>query len=147
MEQIFSLSEKHAETETINFLEPLQEYSRMLSSIKSAVGQRQDKKNLYVHALGDVEAKQAAHRKVMGVSGKEAQAKAKEQAVINAQEACDHARKEFERVTERLLTEFDKFKAQKAADLKETLLNFASSQVLFYANNSSPSFNLLLLPS
>jgi len=130
VEQVYNQAEKHVEGETINFLEPLQEYSRMLASIKASIGHRQDKKSAYVHALGDVEAKQAAHRKVMGVAGKESQAKAKEQAVINAQDTCDHVRKEFEKVTERLLTEFEFFKSQKGADLKETLLTFVSAQVM-----------------
>lgn len=129
LDQLYGLTEKHADSETINFAEPLQEYSRMLGSIKAAVHQRQEKKNMYLQAMGDVDAKQAAHRKVMGVPGKESQAKAKEQAVINSQEACEQARKEFERVTERLLTEFEVFKTQKGIDLKDTLLSYVNTQV------------------
>lgn len=132
VDNMSSLLSTHAEAGAVKFLEPLQEYARMLACIKAAVGQRQDRKSAYLQALVDVEAKQAAHRKVMGVPGKESQAKAKEQHVINAQDACEHARKEFEKVSERLLSEFELFKLQKGADLKETLQQLVSLQIDFH---------------
>ncbi len=119
----------HAEQEAIKLLEPLEEYARMLASIKIAMQQRQDKKVTYMNAMGDVEGKQNAYKKLLGVPGKEAQASAKEQAVQAAQEVTDSAKIEFERVSERLLTEFETFKNQKALDMKEIILNFVTLQV------------------
>jgi uncharacterized protein (DUF342 family) len=128
-DSLSSLVSAHAEAETVKFVEPFQEYTRVLASIKTAVGQRQDKKTAYLQALADVEVKQAAYRKVLGVPGKESQAKTKEQQVINSQEACDHAKKEFENVSDKLLAEFELFKSQRSVDLKETLLHFVNLQV------------------
>lgn len=122
----------HAEQEAIKLLEPLEEYARMLTSIKYAMQQRTDKKSAYVNAMGDLEAKQNAYKKLLGVPGKESQAAQKEAAVQAAQEATDAAKLEFEKVSERLLAEFETFKTQKASDMKEILLNFVTLQVICY---------------
>lgn len=119
----------HAEQEAIKLLEPMEEYARMLASIKTAMQQRQDKKSVYISAMSDVEAKQNAYKKLLGVPGKEAQASAKEASVQAAQEVTDAAKLDFERVSERLLTEFETFKNQKAMDMKEIILNFVTLQV------------------
>lgn len=121
----------HAEQEAIKLLEPLEEYARMLTSIKYAMQQRTDKKSAYVNAMGDLEAKQNAYKKLLGVPGKESQAAQKEAAVQAAQEATDAAKLEFEKVSERLLAEFETFKTQKASDMKEILLNFVTLQIEF----------------
>lgn len=102
----------------------------MLASIKTAMQQRQSKKSCYVSCLMDVETKQHAYKKLLGVAGKEAQIEAKEQAVVVAQNAADIAKAQFERVSERLLTEFELFKNQKAIDIREVLCNFVDLQVL-----------------
>ncbi len=121
----------HAEQEAIKLLEPLEEYSRMLTSIKTAMQQRQDKKTAYLNAMSDLDGKQNAHRKLIGVAGKESQASAKEQAAQVAQEATDNAKLDFEKVSERLLNEFELFKNQKALDMKEIILSFVALQIEF----------------
>lgn len=113
----------------MKFLEPLEDYVRVIASIKSAISQRTEKKNSYLASLADVEAKSNAHRKLIGVAGKETQAKQKEDAVQMAQEASDVAKQEFEKVTERLLTEFELFKVYKANDLKQYVVDFVKLQV------------------
>jgi hypothetical protein len=82
-----------------------------------------------MNCMIDVEAKTAAFRKLQGVAGKEAQAEQKEQAVSAAQDGADAAKLEFEKVSERLLTEFELFKNQKAFDIKEMMTNFVNLQV------------------
>lgn len=120
----------HAEQEAIKLLEPLEEYARMLNSIKAAMQQRQDKKTAYMNAMGDVEAKSNAYKKVLGVPGKESQAATKENAVNSAQENANAAKDEFEKVSERLLAEFEMFKNQKALDIKEIVMGFINLQVM-----------------
>lgn len=48
-----------------------------------------------------------------------------------AQEVLDSVKFDYERVTARLLEEFDSFGKQKLSDMKEIILNFLSLQVLF----------------
>eukprot|EP01038_Epipyxis_sp_PR26KG_P011263 gene11263-15112_t len=115
--------------ETVKFLEPLEEYQRMLVSVKAAMQQRLDKKTAYINCISDVEAKQAAYKKLLGVAGKETQARAKEQAIEVAQQQTEQAKIEFEKVSERLLTEFENFKSQKSIDMKDAILSYVSLQV------------------
>jgi hypothetical protein len=118
-----------AENKVVQLVEPLEEYSRMLFSIKHAMQQRAAKKSAYIACMVDVDVKTNAYKKVQGVAGKEAQVEQKEQAVTAAQDAADAAKAEFEKVSERLLTEFELFKNQKACDIKEIITNFVNLQV------------------
>jgi hypothetical protein len=125
------MASSHAEAEAMKFLEPMDEYARMINSIKSALHQRQLKKDVYAAALADYDAKQNSYRKYVGVPGKEASLKGKEQAMQTAKEVHDSAKVEFEAVTDRLLVEFDAFKSQRALDMKEIMVDFIQLQVCF----------------
>ena len=46
-----------------------------------------------------------------------------------AREAMETAKYEYERVSERLLLEYESFKSKKVADIKEIILNFVTLQV------------------
>jgi hypothetical protein len=124
-----SSCQSFAEDEVVKLVEPLEEYSRMLLSVKAAMQQRQNKKNAYLNCMVDVEAKQNAYRKLLGAPGKEGQVEAKEAAVVVAQKAADAGKVEFEKVSERLLTEFEVFKNQQAIDIKQIITDFVNLQV------------------
>jgi sorting nexin-1/2 len=128
-DQLSVLATENAEAESILLDEPLEEYVRLLSSVKIAMKRRQDKKNAYVNAILDLEAKQAAYNKVLGVAGKEESANAKLALVEKSQSLVDNTRLEYEEVSERLLEEFDRFKREKAEDVKLILLNYVNLQV------------------
>jgi hypothetical protein len=128
-DQLSVLATENAEAESIFLDEPLEEYVRLLSSVKIAMKRRQDKKNAYVNAILDLEAKQAAYNKVLGVSGKEETVNAKLALVEKSQSLVDTTRVEYEEVSERLLEEFDRFKREKAEDMKQILLNYVNLQV------------------
>jgi ERCC4-type nuclease len=119
----------------------MEEYSRMISSIKSAVQQRAQKKAAYINALADFDARQNAYRKLVGVPGKETEAKKREEAVERSREIYSNAKAEHEKTTERLLIEFESFKAQRTVDMKEIMVDFVSLQV------SRCLCSCLLLPS
>ena len=58
--------------------EPLKDYIRSINSVKVALQQRFDKKNEYLSALTDVEAKQIAHNKLAIQGNKEEKAAVKQ---------------------------------------------------------------------
>ena len=122
-------TQRHAEAETIKLAEPLEEYTRMMSSIKTAINQRQIKKQDYITCLIDLECKQNSYRKSKDIPGKELQANNKEILVNTAQIATESSKLEFEKISEKLLNEFEIFKNQKAVDFKEIILNFVNLQV------------------
>ena len=129
LDSLSSVTSQHAEAETVKFLESIDEYARMVGSIKTAIQQRQIRKDSYFQAMVDLETKQTAHRKLVGIPGKENQLRSKEQAAQLAQEHFDAAKVEFEKVTERLLVEFEIFKSQRALDMKEIMVDFITLQV------------------
>lgn len=128
-DQLSVLATENAESENIMLAEPLEEYVRILASVKTAMRRRQEKKSVHVNAILDLEAKQAAYNKVLGVPGKEESANAKLAQVEKCQATVDSSRVEFEEVSERLLEEFDRFKREKAEDMKQILLNYVNLQV------------------
>jgi sorting nexin-1/2 len=125
-----TLSQEKADEELAQFVEPLEDYARMMSSVKQAITQRQEKRTAYMYALSDVDAKAAALKKVEGFSGsKEVQLRQKQVAARVAEENKELAKAEYERVTDRLLQEFEIFRARKLIDLKEIAIRFADIQV------------------
>lgn len=130
-DQLSVLATENVEAEAIFLDEPLEEYVRLLNSVKIAMKRRQDKKNAYINAIIDYEAKQASYNKVLGVPGKEESANSKLALVEKAQTAVETSKTEYEEVSERLLEEFDRFKKEKAEDMKLILLNYVNLQVQF----------------
>ena len=128
-DQLSVLATENAEAENIMLAEPLEEYVRILAAVKTAMRRRQEKKAAHVNAILDLEAKQGAYNKVLGVPGKEESANAKLSQVEKCQATVDSSRVEFEEVSERLLEEFDRFKREKAEDMKQILLNYVNLQV------------------
>lgn len=129
-DKLSSSATSTVELESIKVEEPLHEYVRLLSSVKTAMQRRQDKKTLYTDALVDLEAKQASYNKVVGNVGKESQIQEKLNAVEKSQSSVDNAKIEFEDVSEKLLEEFERFKREKTVDIREILLEYVNMQVL-----------------
>ena len=50
------------------------QYVRLLAAVKAALKRRQDKKSQHLSAIADLDAKQSAYSKLLGVAGKEDQA-------------------------------------------------------------------------
>eukprot|EP01033_Poteriospumella_lacustris_P009206 gene9207-6621_t len=116
-----------AEAELQKFHEPLDEYVRMMGSVKAAIQRRTDKKRAYVAALTDVDAKGAALRKAQS-SGKDSSSK--ESSLAGAEAMRDAAKADFERVTDRLLQEFETFKEKKVADMKRIISSYVEFQMV-----------------
>ena len=65
-------------------------------------------------------------------TAKEEVERQKQQAVETAQTACDAAKVVYETVSNELLDDFERFKAQKANDIRDILLNFVHIQVTHF---------------
>ncbi len=125
------LNADSVETAIIQFEEPLAEYTRILSAVKEAIARRAAKKSAYQTAMIDLDAKVAAYNKALGVPGKEAAANQKQQQVEAAQQALDTAKEEYEATSRIVIDEFEAFKTQKAVELRDISLSFATIQVLY----------------
>lgn len=129
VDNLSKITVDYVEEEVIKLVEPIAEYTRYLSSIKHAMTQRQEKKNAYINCIMDLESKQNSYQKLLATPGKEAQAQAKEAQVSSSQFATDNAKLDFEKVSERLLLEFEVFKSQKSNDLRDIIADFINIQV------------------
>lgn len=131
---VSALTCAYSENQTIRFLEPLDEYTRIIQCIRTAVLQRNHRKTLYSQALVDLEGKAAAYRKLVAANDpkKEAQLKAKEQQVQQGEKALEEIKSDFEKVTERLLQEFEFFKETKGREIKETVMQFVLIQMEYH---------------
>lgn len=137
MESLSISANTHAEHLSTDLEEPLDEYTRLIASVKHAIQQRADKRSAYIDALAEVEVRQIAHSKVAVVPGKEDQASSK-QAVLNRAIALSKdAKTEYDQVTERLLKEFEVFKQQKVVDMRDVILNFVNIQAAFHRHSET----------
>ena len=133
-DQLSVLATENAEAEAVHLEEPLEEYVRLLASVKAALKRRQEKKSIHLNALADLDSKQNSYNKVVGASGKEDQAMSKLAQVERCREQVEKSRTEYEEVSETLLIEFERFKLEKAEDIKQILLNYVRLQVKSASN-------------
>jgi sorting nexin-1/2 len=123
------LSADHAEREMAQFEEPLQDYLKMIHAVKLALQRRHEKRLTYSTCLAEVEAKQASLVKLQGQVGADAKAYAAEMSLRRAQLATEVARDDFATVSQRVLREVDRFKREKAEDMRRTVLDYINLQV------------------
>eukprot|EP00540_Astrosyne_radiata_P003689 CAMPEP_0116843162 /NCGR_PEP_ID=MMETSP0418-20121206/11931_1 /TAXON_ID=1158023 /ORGANISM="Astrosyne radiata, Strain 13vi08-1A" /LENGTH=486 /DNA_ID=CAMNT_0004473877 /DNA_START=103 /DNA_END=1563 /DNA_ORIENTATION=- len=123
------LSSDHADKETNTFEEPIQDYIKMIHAVKLALQRRHEKRLTYSTCMSDVEARQTTLAKVRAQPGQEAKAYAAEMSLRRAQEEADVAREDFAAVSQRVLREVDRFKREKAEDMRRTVLDYISLQV------------------
>lgn len=123
------LSAEHAEREMAQFEEPLQDYLKMIHAVKLALQRRHEKRLTYSTCLAEVEAKQSSLAKLRAQIGADAKAYAAEMSLRRCQEAAEAARDDFATVSQRVLREVDRFKREKADDMRRTVLDYINLQV------------------
>lgn len=123
------LSADHAEKEMSQFEEPLQDYIKTIHAVKLALQRRHDKRLTYSTCLSEVEAKQSNLAKLRATPGQEAKAYAAEMSLRRATEATNVASEDFAAVSQRVLREVDRFKREKAEDMRRTVLDYINLQV------------------
>lgn len=128
-DQLSVLSADHAQREMAQFEEPLQDYIKTIHAVKLALQRRHEKRLTYSTCLAEVESKQANLAKLRAQPGQEAKAYAAEMSLGRAQEASEVARDDFAAVSQRVLREVDRFKREKAEDMKRTVLDYINLQV------------------
>ncbi|KAL7567796.1 hypothetical protein ACA910_000548 [Epithemia clementina (nom. ined.)] len=123
------LSAEQAEKEMAQFEEPLQDYIKMIHAVKLALQRRHEKRLTFSTCLSEVESKQSQLAKLRAQIGSEAKAYAVEMSLRRAQEASEAAKDDFATVSQRVLREVDRFKREKAEDMRRTVLDYINLQV------------------
>ena len=123
------MSAEHAEKEMAQFEEPLQDYLKMIHAVKLALQRRHEKRLTYSTCLASVETKMSNLNKLRSQLGAEAKVYAAEMSLRRGQEAAELARDDFATVSQRVLREVDRFKREKAEDMRRTVLDYINLQV------------------
>jgi hypothetical protein len=114
--------------------EPVEEYVRYVLAVKATLARSAEKKAALRSAQVDLDLKEQAYSKVMGVAGKEKDAVTKQEAVEKAQQLFQTLKTEYEALNEQILNEFASFKKQKSDDYRNIVLRYAMVEVsLVYA--------------
>jgi sorting nexin-1/2 len=123
------LSAEQAEKEMAQFEEPLQDYIKTIHAVKLALHRRHEKRLTYSTCLAEVQSKQSQLLKLRSQIGSEAKAYTVEMSLRRAQEACQAVQEDFAAVSQRVLREVDRFKREKAEDMRRTVLDYINLQV------------------
>jgi len=123
------LSADHADKEMSQFEDPIQDYIKTIHAVKLALQRRHEKRLSYSTCLAAVESKQSALSKLRLLPGQEAKAYAQEMSLRRAQEATQLAHEDFAAVSQRVLREVDRFKREKAEEMRRTVLDYINLQV------------------
>jgi len=123
------LTAEQAEKEMFKFEEPLQDYIKTIHAVKLALQKRHERRVTYTSCLNDVQTKSNNLAKLRGVFGKEDKAYQAEMSLHRSQLACDLARDDFANVSQRLLREVDRFKREKADDMRMTVMEYINLQI------------------
>jgi sorting nexin-1/2 len=123
------LSAEHAEQEHRQFEEPLQDYVKTVHAVKLALQRRHEKLLTYSTCLSEVEGKAAQLGKLRVQIGSEAKAYQTEMSLRRAQEAAELAQQDFAATSQRVLREVDRFKREKAEEMRSTVLDYIQLQV------------------
>jgi sorting nexin-1/2 len=123
------LSAEHSDQEMSQFEEPLQDYIKLIHAAKLALQRRHEKRLSYSTCLAEVESKQALLGKLRAQIGSEAKAYSMEMSLRQAHDAAEVAREDFATVSQRVLREVDRFKREKAEEMRWTVLTYIQLQV------------------
>ena len=123
------LAAEQAAKEMAQFEEPLQDYLKTIHGVKLALQRRHEKRLTYSTCLSNVESKQQTLHKLRSQIGSEAKAYSTEMSLRRAQETADAARDDFCACSQRVLREVDRFKREKAEDMRRTVLDYINIQV------------------
>ena len=125
------LSAEHADGESVKFESPLGDYVKTVHAVKLALSRRHEKRLTYTTALGDLNAKNSVLLRLRATPGYEDKSYRAEMSLRRAQDVADAARDDFMTVSQRVLREVDRFKREKADDMRRTVLDYIELQVSY----------------
>ncbi|KAJ8602356.1 hypothetical protein CTAYLR_004244 [Chrysophaeum taylorii] len=128
-DQLSLLVTEQVSKETAHFEEPMYDYIRVLGAVKAALAARARHKHALALACVDLENKKNLAAKLAGQPGKEERAALAEHAVEKAQGDVATARDAFEQVSARVIREMERFKREKANDMRRIVLDYTSMQI------------------
>lgn len=124
----------HAELTKLD--EPLHDHVKYVAALRYAIEQRSNRRLTYTTALNKLGEKRAALTKFHGAYGADMKRYDAEMSLQRAEAAAEKARIEFEDCSQRLLREMDRFRAQRAEEMRKTMVEYVKVQAEYTAKMS-----------
>jgi len=121
-------SDKSVE-ENKSFRSPIKDYMKYAQAVQEMCQGRTAMLKQYHNSLSRLESRQRELKNLQGVPGKEAQARDAEQAVAAAQQVVDTEQSELQNITRTTISEAERFKREKAQDIRNLIINFVKVQI------------------
>ncbi|KAL7446230.1 hypothetical protein ACHAXM_010333 [Skeletonema potamos] len=123
------LSAQHADAELKKLEEPFKDYLKTIHAVKLALGRRHDKRVSYTALLHEIQTREVNLHRLRMSPGREGQAYSTEMSIQRYQAAAEAAREDYAECSQRVLREVDRFKREKAEEMKMVVLEFIMLEI------------------
>eukprot|EP00514_Thraustochytrium_sp_LLF1b_P004083 CAMPEP_0184516876 /NCGR_PEP_ID=MMETSP0198_2-20121128/5261_1 /TAXON_ID=1112570 /ORGANISM="Thraustochytrium sp., Strain LLF1b" /LENGTH=557 /DNA_ID=CAMNT_0026907223 /DNA_START=287 /DNA_END=1960 /DNA_ORIENTATION=- len=130
-DKLSRITAQEADKEAQFFDEPVKDYVRLVRQVKQTLDVRIAKEAEYENLVVELESKLAARDKQRATTGPDQASRldAAEAEVRRVTKLVDDAKAEFELITQRVLTEMERFKREKLIDFKSIVLDYVQLQI------------------
>jgi len=119
-----SMAAQQADAELKRVEEPFRDYLKTIHAVKLALGRRHDKRVSYTALLHEIQTREVNLHRLRMTPGSEAKAYSTEMSLQRYQAAAHAAQEEYAECSQRVLREVDRFKREKAEEMKLVVLQF-----------------------
>lgn len=124
-----SMAAMHADAELKRLEEPFRDYIKIIHAVKMALNRRHDKRVSYTALLHEIQTREVNLHRLRMTPGSEAKAYSTEMSLQRYQAAANVAQEEYAEVSQRVLREVDRFKREKAEEMKLVVLEFIMLEI------------------
>lgn len=128
-DRLSTVAAQQAEAELQRLEEPFRDYLKTVHAVRLALGRRHDKRVSYTALLHEIAAREASLNRLRMTPGSEAKAYSTEMSLGRYRAASDVAREEYAECSQRVLREVDRFKREKADEMKLVVLDFIKLEI------------------
>eukprot|EP00578_Thalassiosira_sp_NH16_P011384 CAMPEP_0181115478 /NCGR_PEP_ID=MMETSP1071-20121207/21452_1 /TAXON_ID=35127 /ORGANISM="Thalassiosira sp., Strain NH16" /LENGTH=567 /DNA_ID=CAMNT_0023199685 /DNA_START=78 /DNA_END=1781 /DNA_ORIENTATION=+ len=118
-----------ADAELRRLEEPFKDYLKTVHAVKLALGRRHDKRVSYTALLHEIQTREVSLHRARMTPGSEGRAYSTEMSLQRYQAAANVAQEEYAECSQRVLREVDRFKREKAEEMKVVVLDFITLQI------------------
>ena len=124
-----AMASSHADQEWKKLDEPFKDYLKTIQGVKLALSRRHDKRVSYTALLHEIQTREGNLHRLRMTPGSEGKAYSTEMSLQRYQAAAEAAREEYAECSQRVLREVDRFKREKAEEMKLVVLDFIMLQI------------------
>jgi sorting nexin-1/2 len=124
-----ALAANHAEAELRKLEDPFRDYIKIIHGVRLALGRRHDKRVSYTALLHEIQVREVNLHRLRMIPGSETKAYSTEMSLQRYYAAANLAREEYAECSQRVLREVDRFKREKAEEMKAIVLQFIQLEI------------------